>query len=979
MSFGSFFMSFESKSENKVEVAENSQAQRAGEKFLFEVAESRSRPEANPLKSMSDSELGEHINKLSRTPMVNVWLKALGPDQGFSVESLDLLYQHRLDGNRLLPPGSKGGRPITKEDLLATKATFGLFDQKKAETNLEQYKKAYEELIRRVDDPASVKAGDSLPPDQLLTVLTKVQKSIREGKDYFKEPVNGEYETLSPDNRLRYHRFMANGLSQYSERVSVRMDYAMRMESLGQRGDAGLAYSQALELLNSWPYQLVNSERELLERDRPIYAQMKNLGMKVDGVSSEQMLFDITSTLNGDPNQGSVILDQGRGLNGKSSFVDPLEKGKGSMLALYGLDDLPSALAKRAAWFYLAPEFELKMSAGKPIYQYVSEKSGTPRTVEGTDKAGLLKDFGAELTEKFKKQGVNVEDEAVKAEIEKLARQNLQPKGEWTFGNSDAFKPGMAMDPMVHALRDHDNLSIADARKKVNELTAEAVRYAAGAKDVSKSPDFKRLVTDPEFSAILNGALSNLEPSLANTMKKEAVENGWSYLSDGAAALTGVAALAILTRGRVLRPVAGQSLLATTARATTLTAGSFGAAYAGRSATMYAFTGEVEPWRDSAVHAGGSLLAGLIGTRAMAQPAVKNSLRIFPENSISLNPFKSYGFQVSPTEFPAWLNREVGTIGNLKEVFESSPSLAGKFSKYFPEDAAALAQPIDSTLGREIVQKAGLSNYQSGIALELNRFDAQVAAAGKEPVGLGKRVVDGAKNLGPAVVKGARNTGDYLFNSVKLHKPGVESTRAQVVGMHNGQALYGTLGMGFAYQSTAGAYDLTQRIDKSTGEYYSYTGALADSLLPGTGPDSSGLTGDLLIGALSIAGTTMAIRTGRLPRDILIAPKNPGSVLSYGNAFRKTIGGFSDNIVTRSVGRLKAAAASDTAAGAASRSLTSAGLYIAGPAAISSGLAATTNGIDRHEFKTYMQSGKSSFEKLRTAYEPISNDPKTGK
>ncbi|MEZ4542358.1 MAG: hypothetical protein R3C24_00470 [Cyanobacteriota/Melainabacteria group bacterium] len=91
------------------------------------------------------------------------------------------------------------------------------------------------------------------------------------------------------------------------------------------------------------------------------------------------------------------------------------------------------------------------------------------------------------------------------------------PKGEWTFGNSDAFKPGMAMDPMVHALRDHDNLSIADARKKVNELTAEAVRYAAGAKDVSKSPDFKRLVTDPEFSAILNGALSNLEPSLANT------------------------------------------------------------------------------------------------------------------------------------------------------------------------------------------------------------------------------------------------------------------------------------------------------------------------------------------------------------------------------------------------------------------------------------------------------------------------------
>ncbi|MEZ4542357.1 MAG: hypothetical protein R3C24_00465 [Cyanobacteriota/Melainabacteria group bacterium] len=61
------------------------------------------------------------------------------------------------------------------------------------------------------------------------------------------------------------------------------------------------------------------------------------------------------------------------------------------------------------------------------IYQYVSEKSGTPRTVEGTDKAGLLKDYGAELTEKFKKQGVNVEDEAVKAEIEKLARQNLQP------------------------------------------------------------------------------------------------------------------------------------------------------------------------------------------------------------------------------------------------------------------------------------------------------------------------------------------------------------------------------------------------------------------------------------------------------------------------------------------------------------------------------------------------------------------------
>ncbi|MEZ4536264.1 MAG: hypothetical protein R3D26_14905 [Cyanobacteriota/Melainabacteria group bacterium] len=138
----------------------------------------------------------------------------------------------------------------------------------------------------------------------------------------------------------------------------------------------------------------------------------------------------------------------------------------------------------------------------------------------------------------------------------------------------------------------------------------------------------------------------------------------------------------------------------------------------------------------------------------MAQPAVKNSL-IFPENSISLNPFKSYGFQVSPTEFPAWLNREVGTIGNLKEVFESSPSLAGKFSKYFPEDAAALAQPIDSTLGREIVQKAGLSNYQSGIALELNRFyDAQVAAA-DEPVGWSRRVVEGEK---PATCSGKRRS-----------------------------------------------------------------------------------------------------------------------------------------------------------------------------------------------------------------------------
>ncbi|MBI1268877.1 hypothetical protein GC174_00445 [bacterium] len=972
-------MSFESQSASRVEVAEGSQAQRVGEKFMLEVAESRSRPESDPLKSLTDIELGERINKLSRTPMVNVWLKALGPEQGFSVESLDLLYQHRLDGDRLLPPGSKGGRPIGAEDLLAKNDTYGLFDQKKAETNLEQYKKAYEELIRRVDDPASVKDGQSLAPDQLLTVLTKVQKSIREGKDYFKEPVDGEYETLSPDNRLRYHGFMANGLSQYSERISVRMDYAMRMETLGQRVDAGLAYSQALELLNSWPYQLVNSQRELLERDKPIYAQVDNLGMKVDGVEADQLLSEITSTLNGDPNHGSGILDDGKGLNGKSAFIDPLEKGKGSMLALYGLDDLPSALAKRAAWFYLAPEFELKMSAGKPIYQYVSEKSGTPRYVEGIDRAGLLKDYGAELSEKFKKQGVDVEDEAVKAEIEKLARQNLQAKGEWTFGNSDAFKPGMAMDPMVHALRDHDNLSIADARKKVNELTAEAVRYAAGAKDVSNSPDFKRLVTDPEFSAILNGALSNLEPSLANSMKKEAAENGWSYLSDGAAALTGVAALAVLTRGRALRPVAGQSLLTTTARATTLTAGSFGAAYAGRSATMYAFTGEVEPWRDSAVHAGGSLLAGLIGTRAMAQPAVKNSLNILPENSVSLNPFKSYGFQVSPTEFPAWLNREVGTVGNLKNVFENSPSLAGRFTRYFPDDAAALAQPIDSALGREIVEKAGLSNYQSGIARELNRFDAQMAAAAKEPVGLGKRVVEGVKNFVPGVVNRARNTGDYLYNSVKLHKPGVESTRAQVMGMHNGQALYGTLGMGLAYQSTAGAYDLTQRIDKSTGEYYSFPGALADSLIPGMGADSSGLTGDLLIGALSVAGTTMAIRTGRLPRDILIAPKNPGSVLSYGNAFRKTIGGLSDNIVTRSVGRLKAAASSDTVAGATSRSLTSSGLYIAGPAAITSAAAAVTNGIDRHEFKTYIQSGKSSLEKLRTAYEPISNDPKTGR
>ncbi|HMP54385.1 MAG TPA: hypothetical protein PKD05_22760 [Candidatus Melainabacteria bacterium] len=59
--------------------------------------------------------------------------------------------------------------------------------------------------------------------------------------------------------------------------------------------------------------------------------------------------------------------------------------------------------------------------------------------------------------------------------------------------------------------------------------------------------------------------------------------------------------------------------------------------------------------------------------------------------------------------------------------------------------------------------------------------------------------------------------------------------------------------------------------------------------------------------------------------------------------------------------------------------MTSFGLFIAAGSAITFGAAAVVNGIDRHEFKTYVQTGKSSLEKLRTAHELISNDPKTGK
>lgn len=664
------------------------------------------------LKDMTPEELTEHINQLSLKPILRVKLK--GHDQTFEVDSLEDLYKNRIDG-----------KLITQADIEHVQEGWGPFDKDKAKKNIAEYKLAYEELIRRADNPVT-QTGESITMEDTRKEIELLNRGLAEGKDVVTE---GE-PPLTNEKRLEYHLLVTKGLKLMTDPVAIRMEYAMRMEALGQRDSAGLAYMEAQELLKDYPSQLIEKERESLRSEKVRFAGSPGVGLNLNGshVEADMILARLTQMVEGNQNYGDAVLDRDLGLNGDSVFIDPRKVGAPDLASIYGMDDMKSALAKRAAFFYLAPEFVQAKEVGKPMFVYTSrdypQDGSKPQVME----KGALVQYVAE------KEGISTAD----------AANLIRPHGNWTFGNSDAFKPDKAMDSLAHAIKDQEGISIEEARARVQAHTADAVKFLVGAEKMNTDA-IRQSVKDPEFAMIYQNALNNIEPSLANTIRQEAGGNFWADAATTTAFMASMAGLSMLiSRGKV-NPAVGRL---TTGQVLRRSAGIFVASTAVAAGTRvgvrYLQTGEIENSSDTFWHTMGSVGVGLIGHKLISSKVPNEAMRLIPSSysrriayhSIMAAPeiaqpmvrstfrfLSNVGKPMSIYESSKWLENNLGpqgrpgTVGQLFSLMDEAGH--GMRTSQFIRGVGV----VDDT-GKAVLKEANLSQFGNA------RFLQEAAASG---------------------------------------------------------------------------------------------------------------------------------------------------------------------------------------------------------------------------------------------------------
>ncbi|MEZ4491540.1 MAG: hypothetical protein R3F51_28545, partial [Cyanobacteriota/Melainabacteria group bacterium] len=664
------------------------------------------------LKDMTPEELTEHINQLSLKPVLRIKLK--GHDQTFEVDSLDDLYKQKLDG-----------KLITQADVEHVQQGWGPFDAEKAKKNIAEYKLAYEELIRRADNPVT-QTGDAITMEDTKKEIDLLNRGLAEGKDVITE---GE-PALSNERRLEYHLLVTKGLKLLTDPVSIRMEYAMRMEALGQRASAGMAYMEAQNLLNDYPTQLIEKERESLRSEKVRFAGSPGVGLNLNGshVEADMILARLTQMVEGNQNYGDAVLDRDLGLNGESVFIDPRKIGAPDLSSIYGMDDMKSALAKRAAFFFLAPKFEQAEELGKPMFVYTSKDYPQDGSKPQVMEKGALVQYVAQ------KEGISTAD----------AANLIRPHGNWTFGNSDAFKPDQAMDSLAQAIKDQEGVSIEEARTRVQAHAADAVKFLVGAEKMNTDA-IRQSVKDPEFAMIYQNALNNLEPSLANTIRQEAGGNFWADAATTTAFMASMAGLSMLiSRGKV-NPAVGRL---TTGQVLRRSAGIFLASTAVAAGTRvgvrYLQTGEVEAPSDTFWHTMGSVGVGLIGHKLISSKVPNEAMRLIPSSysrriayhSIKAAPeiaqpmvrstfrfLSNVGKPMTVYESSKWLENNLGpqgqqgTVGHLFSLMDEAGQ--GARTAQFIRGVGL----VDDT-GKAVLREANLSTFGS------SKFLQEAAASG---------------------------------------------------------------------------------------------------------------------------------------------------------------------------------------------------------------------------------------------------------
>ncbi len=654
--------------------------------------------------AMSTAELQEHINSLSRSAVIRVKLK--GVEESIEAESYDVLFEKTMPGTN---------RKINRGDIVpgSEESAWGSFDKTKAQENLAEYKLAYEELLRRADNPETTD-GRPITREDARADIEKMNKSLADGKNYFKE---GD-PPLTNEERLFLDYSINKGLKLMTDPVTLRMEYAMHMETLGQRASAGIAYMEAQGMLEHIPTDLIEKQIEHLALEKRRFAGMippPELQIGDQKVPADTLLGLLKLQVEGKENYRDIVLDRDKGLNGDSIFIDPTRIGVRDLSVLYGLDDIKSAMAKRAAFFYLAPKFVQKEELGKPQWVWQSadypQDGSKPQVME---KAALI-DYVA------KREGISPEEAANK----------ISPYGDWTFGNTDAFKPDKSMDFLAQAISDHENISIEEARTRVQAHTADAVKMLVGAQKL-ETESIRQTIKDYEFATLYTHALENIEPSLREGIEREAGSNFWANAATTTAFMASMAGMTwLISRGRV-KPNVGRPMVGSTlAKAGGALAVSTVVAAGTRHGVRYLQTGEHESASDTFWNTMGSVGVGLLANKMITAKAPGESMRLIPSSverrlvvgaikgsPEAIQPYMrstfrflaSVGKPMSVNQSAEWLekrigqNGETGTVGHLMSLMDEAGHTL-RTSQF------AHALEVTDKTGRAILKDANLADY----------------------------------------------------------------------------------------------------------------------------------------------------------------------------------------------------------------------------------------------------------------------------
>jgi hypothetical protein len=415
------------------------------------------------------------------------------------------------------------------------------------------------------------------------------------------------------------------------------------------------------------------------------------------------------------------------------------------------------------------------------------------------------------------------------------------------FGMNSGFKPDLAMK---YAIRARDNLNYLSKNDATTASFGEAnpslvSLYGTTANmfldgDRNGKPDLLEINSVEELTRKIKKS---------STVASSLLDIGVVGLAYGAAALTRSTRAQELVGKSMSKLGMAEQLAARPLLVSQLThLGSFAtAAGTSISARHYGFkliTGVDEPWTESIVHAGGSVLTAEVGSRLSGRATSlgkRSDILSKPIQLAKMDAKASAKFFLEEGLQTTGRLKELLTTNGLKEEARAFEKLANDTS--ITSDAAIHAiDKAQLTFGRLGSMAGMILKEQSILARALAATEKGGGTTAQGEAGAGAKAGSVVEDFtvktpaeiqkqGPSAISRLKNQFTDRLRIAPIDP--LKATATNLSRANTAAAFYGSLGSALTYNSIVGAYDLTQNhINPATNQKYNFWEAVVEANLP---------------------------------------------------------------------------------------------------------------------------------------------------